>query len=395
MRRTRHLSFVGVVILMLMALLMSCAPTTTEELPPIKIGALLDFTGACAEYGPMNELAMRYMLDQIGWEVAGRKVDLVVEDGAGEPATGLEKAKKMVEQDKVCAIIGPVMSNVAAAVASYLTPLGIPYLAIMEHSHTILESGRVFLPGGTLHEFPYVQGLYASGELGLKKAAVIYPDYVYGQEGVEGFEHGFAVGGGQIVQRFPTDIFCLDFGPYLGAIKEDVDCIYYSAFIGNIPVFLKQYQEYGLHQPLFFQKGASLPIALLTEAKDSALGMVTAETYCANIDTDANRKFVADFKAKFGILPEPIHVNAYVSISAVIEALKVTGGDTSPDKLAAAMSTVKVEAPQGTVQFTPSGMCTYSLFLEKVEKVDGEYRLVPIKEYDQVNRDIIIAKYGW
>jgi len=392
MRHIKRLGYVVLAITMVTVSLVSwsCAPKPAQELPPIKIGALLDYTGPMAEWGTIMERAMKWKLDQVGWEVAGRKIELIIQDGGADPVATVDKAKKMVEQDKVVAIIGPIMSDAAAAVALYLKPFGIPYLAIMDHSHTILEAGNVFLPGGCLDEFPYVLGVYAAQQLGFRKAAVIYPDYVWGQESSQGFKRGFATQGGEAIQMLPTGTFELDFAPYLGSIGDNIDCIAYAAFAGNMPIFIRQYKEFGLKQPLLLMKGSLLLPDLMAELGDDALGIVTAEQYTSWIDTKANQDFVAEFQTRFGEKPEVNEVNTWISTTAVIEAIKATKGDTSPDKLLAAVREVKVEAPQGQIEFMPNGMTKHAVYILRAEKRGGEYCWIPIQEYQHTNRDILM-----
>ena len=107
-------------------------PTPTPaELPPIKIGALIAFTGPDPNV-PATDKGIKLKLDEVGWEVAGRKIELVTEDDAFDATLAVDKAKKLVEMDKVQVIIGPVFQPCAVAVASYLASSRIPELTFVE-----------------------------------------------------------------------------------------------------------------------------------------------------------------------------------------------------------------------------------------------------------------------
>jgi ABC-type branched-subunit amino acid transport system substrate-binding protein len=89
--------------------------------PPIKIGCLLPFTGALMTQGPHVRDGIQLALEHYGNEVAGRKIELIIEDDGTDPTTALDKARKLVERDKVAIIIGPQAGHVVQAVQPYLT----------------------------------------------------------------------------------------------------------------------------------------------------------------------------------------------------------------------------------------------------------------------------------
>src|SRR5574341_919204 len=77
----------------------------TAPAAPIKIGALLPLTGALMNQGPHVRAGIQLALEHYGYEVAGRKVELIIEDSATDPTTALDKARKLVERDNVRMII--------------------------------------------------------------------------------------------------------------------------------------------------------------------------------------------------------------------------------------------------------------------------------------------------
>src|SRR5665811_118765 len=93
--------------------------TTTAAAGTIKIGALLDFTGPIADLGPMFEMGIKLALEEVNYTVAGKKIELIVEDSATSVDTAVLKAKKLVEQDGVKIIIGPLMGDAHLALGPY------------------------------------------------------------------------------------------------------------------------------------------------------------------------------------------------------------------------------------------------------------------------------------
>lgn len=86
---------------------------------PIKIGMLIPFSGPTAATAKDGKLAVEMFLENAGWQIAGRKVDLIVEESNAQPKTALEKTRKLVESDKVHMVTGVALSNEALALRDY------------------------------------------------------------------------------------------------------------------------------------------------------------------------------------------------------------------------------------------------------------------------------------
>src|SRR3989304_1817660 len=107
------LSF-GILVSVLMVYRPAAAASKTSG-KPIKIGALLPLTGALLHEGPQVRKGIELALEHNANMVAGRKIELFVEDSATDPTTALDKARKLVERDGVSIITGPQASNAALA----------------------------------------------------------------------------------------------------------------------------------------------------------------------------------------------------------------------------------------------------------------------------------------
>ena len=99
------------------AFLGSARETSAAE--PIKIGAILDFTGPVADLGPKFKVGIELALEEAGYKVAGREIKLIVEDGATDVTVALDKFKKLADKDQVHICIGPLMGDAHLAIAPY------------------------------------------------------------------------------------------------------------------------------------------------------------------------------------------------------------------------------------------------------------------------------------
>src|SRR5204862_8072018 len=93
---------------------------------PIKIGFLSPLTGAIAAAGKDMYSGCELYWQESGWQMGGRKVEVLLEDNEGNPAAALVKARKLVENDRVHMIAGLILSNVAYALLPYIEGQEIP-----------------------------------------------------------------------------------------------------------------------------------------------------------------------------------------------------------------------------------------------------------------------------
>ncbi len=376
----------------------SSIPATTSSAPapstsatssePIKIGALVDLTGANAINGPVQKAAIEYKLNQVGNQVAGRKIQMIIEDDATDPVTGVDKARKLVQSDKVDVIIGPVQSAIAAAVANFLKTTGTPDLLFMPQPPGLLKlgGGNIFLPFGANAANGYYLGVYAYDKLNYKSAVTIYEDFVSGQDFMASTTGAFKKKGGTILQETPVKSGTVDFSPYVTTMKQ-ADVVFYWFTPVLAQRFVTQYYASGLKMPLLLPAASVLLPQLLGQIGDKSIGMVGSQVYTSLIDTPANKAYVDDFTKKYQMVPIATSVVADVALSMYFEAVKTTNGDTSSAKIIDALHKVKVDTPAGTFSFTPDGLGIGDMYILKVVKVTDRYDWGVLDKYSQIPLD--------
>ena len=114
------------VLLAALVLPLAAPPASTAQAGPIKIGFLAPLTGPFAQIGKDMVNGTELFLDEIGRQVGGRKLELIVEDTEGQPATALNKSRKLVEQDKVHVLTGGLLANVGYALQPFIDGAQIP-----------------------------------------------------------------------------------------------------------------------------------------------------------------------------------------------------------------------------------------------------------------------------
>jgi len=326
--------------------------------------------------------AIELKLDEVGWEVAGRKIELIKEDHGSDPVKAVDKARKLVEHDKVDVILGPMLSSAGLAVANYLMESRTPNLAVHCHPSEILKYsvGNYFLWPGTQEGLGYPLGLYAYDKLGYRTATLMYIDYVTGQTLTQGFADAFESRGGTIVQKQAFPFGTMDFAAYLTAMKE-ADCCVFWAMEEYNPPFHTQYRDYGLKAPIVMPLCGPSHEITLAEIGDISLGMVGSDFYSALIDTDINKRFVDAFYGKYGYYPRGETVGGYTGTTLFLEAVKATGGDTRHALINDALRLFEVDTVAGPVSFTPEGLPAGNLYILEVIKIGDRYAWEVVQTY--------------
>jgi branched-chain amino acid transport system substrate-binding protein len=369
----------------------STVPPSSVSAKPIKIGTIISLTGESALTGPGERTALEYRLEQIGYQVAGRKIELVVDDDASSPTGGVDAVKKQLMLDKVDVIIGPTMGAAAVAAGNYMKTANppIPIFIVMAKSGKLLDNvpgNNVFLPLGTDVSTGYYLGLYAKDKLGYKTVATLLEDMISGWDKVGSLVKAFEKQGGKSIQQQVVKSGTVDFSSYLAAIQP-ADAVAFWFTPGLTARFVAQYYAAGKTTPLLIPDSSVLLSKPLTQIGDKAIGIVSEINYTTLIDTPMNKAYVADYLQKKGSVPTTQGGATDQALLIFLEAVKMTGGDTTPAKLNEAIHKVKIDTPAGTVSFTPQGLGIGDLYIAKSTKVEDRLDWLPIDEYKQIVLD--------
>ena len=359
---------------------------------PIKIGFLSPMSGAIAAAGKDMYSGCELYWQESGWQIAGRKLEVILEDNEGLPATALTKLRKLVENDHVHLVAGVILSNVAYALVPYIEAQGIPTLYPINSADDLTQRRRPkwlirtgFSAGGNMHPF----GEYAATVLGYKKVATLGLDYAFGWETVGGFHKSFEDSGGQIIQKIWVPLNVQDYAPYLAQVRKDADAVFVNALGRWTLLFAKQYADSGLRDRLPLIAGGTYSDEhVLPQLGDESLGVVSAHHYSASLDTPANRRFRAAFEKAYNRTPSFYSENCYTGARIISEAVRAIGGKVEDRAaLMAALRQVEItDAPRGPVKMDPYGNPTQNVYIRRVERVGGRLQNTVIHTYTAVSQ---------
>jgi branched-chain amino acid transport system substrate-binding protein len=357
---------------------------------PVRVGLLAVKTGPLASGGIDMELALTMFLKERDYTLAGRKVDLIVADTAGVPATARTKAQELVEKDNVHCIIGPLAAFEALAIIDYLTEKQVPTLGVsaaedMTQRHPSPWYVRLT---STSAQCAYPLADYSFKELKYKKIVTIADDFAYGHEMCAGFQRVFEDNGGKIIQKIFTPLATPDYGSYVAQVKTDADAIFLGYAGSNGFRFLRQFVEYGLKDKMAVIGGmTALDESVLRNMGDEALGLITTSWYSAELDNPLNKAFAPAFRKQFKYDPGYYAGSTYMSGEVLEAALKTVKANAEDKKaLMAAIRGNNVDTIRGIIKFDEFGNVIGNVYIRKVTRSDGRLVNSVIKTYPDVSQ---------
>jgi len=353
----------------------------------VRVGLLAAKTGPLASGGIDMELAATMFLKERDNTLAGRKVELIVADTAGVPATARTKAQELVEKNNIHCIIGPLAAFEALAIADYLTEKEIPTIGVaaaedMTQRH---PSPWFVRATSTSAQCAYPLADYSAKELKYKKIVTIADDFAYGHEMCAGFQRAFEDNGGKIIQKIFTPLATPDYGSYVAQVKS-ADAIFLGTAGSNGFRFLRQFIEYGLKDKMAVIGGmTALDESVLRNMGDE--GIVTTSWYSAELDNPLNKAFAEAFRKQFKYDPGYYAGGTYVSGQVLEAGLKAARANAEDKKaLMTGIRGSNAETVRGVVKFDEFGNAVGDVYIRKVARKDGRLVNSVIKTYPDVTQ---------
>ena len=322
---------------------------------PIKVGALLPYSGVFAGLGVEIADAIDLGFDTFGRTVAGREIVVIREDTEGKPSVGLSKAKKLVLRDGVDFLVGPVSSAVAGALRDFVHASRVPLI--------VANAGNNALTGESCS--PYVIRVsFSNAQInrdmgtwmvsqGYRRVYLMAADYAAGRQMMEAFRTSFIAAGGTVAGEEYAPLSTRDFGPYLSKLKAARPEAAYVFFPGAAAMaFVPQYEGFGLKDTIQLAGAGWLSSAFNIDRQGAAAaGFIGALNYVPTIDSPENAAFQKAFRARFDRVGSEFAVQGYDSARLIVEALKRTGGST--EGITEAMHEVSFVGPRGALRIDP------------------------------------------
>ena len=360
---------------------------------PIRIGFLADITGTVAPSGRDMLDGFQLYLAEKGSVMAGRPVQLIVEDAGGVPANALTKARKMVEQDRVHILTAPLLASEGYAVRDYVVDRNVPTLFAVCSADDLTQRKRapnLIRTGWSSSQPTHPFGEWVATMLKFKRIATIGSDYAFGYEVVGGFQRTFEGRGGQIVQKIWAPLGTPDFSPYVTQFRRDVDAVFAIPVGADVIRFVKAYRQYGLKDRLPLIGGGLLSDESLLRGMDpeDAAGVITPLMWSAALSTPQARKFVEAYTAKYQKDPSYYAETNYSGAQWIDTAAQNVGGKVEDTEgfLRALRAVQLPNAPRGPMRLDGYQNVIQNIYVRKVEVRGGHATNSVINTFHNVSQ---------
>lgn len=368
----------------------------------IKIGILVALEGAFAAGGADGVRNVELALRQINSTIGGRRIETVVAPTDTRPDTTVRMARKLIEQDKVDIIIGPLSGSEGIAMRDFAKT--IPGNVVINGISGALETTWVD-PAPNFYRFNldgaqwgFGLGSYVVKQKNWRRVVSIAGDYSFGYTNFMGFAIDFCRAGGDIVQRFWHPLGQADFGAIIAQLPDNVDAIYLGLGGTDAINFLNQYQQAGERTRLI---GGTIMAdqTVLTargRAKDVLRGTPTSGPFAVDNPDAAWQAYVKLYQDSFPAnqrfpTPSLFGLGYYIATLAAIRGLEAVGGDLSNGqaRFKEALNKIQLDSPIGRITLNENRQATGTVFInEVVEGTDGNLTNKMVARTDNVTQTL-------
>ena len=392
---TPRRNFIGATAGLLVSAL-GMAPALAQQSGPIKIGLLVPLTGPLATPGIDMVDGFKLYWEQVGNTAGGRKVEYVIADTTCNPDQAITQARRLVHQEKVHIMVGPLCGHEGPAVAQVSKETGIPLVMDTAGADNVTKWDRtptVVRTAVSASQIGHPFGDYLYKELGARNVTFIGQDYTWGHEVTLGAVQTYKELGGKVAKIIWNPIGTKDYGPTVASIEPGSDAVVavvvgadrirlFEAWFGfGMDKKFKIYGAYWMHQDA------------LPQMDDRAIGMIgNSLHYAAGSDTPENKAFIDAFAKKHKRLPSWFAESAYTAslwTRTAIEAVK--GNVDDKEGFLKAMRAATIKAPRGTLKMDEYDNPIQNVYITKIQKINhptlGPVLVnAPIKTYENVSQ---------
>jgi len=359
----------------MLAVAVDCAIAQQRE---VKIGFVTTLSGGPAAVGNDMRDAFELALDHLGRKMSGLAVQVIYEDDGLKPELGKQKTDRLIESEKVNFLTGYMMSHIL--LASIKSAVDSSTFLISANAGPSQIAGELCSPWFFSSSWQGDQVPQAIGEYmnqkNVKTAYLIAPNYAAGKDVIAGLKANFR---GQILgedyTRWPDQ---LDFSPELSKARATRPDAIFAFYPGPAGIqFLTQYSQFGLRDRIPLYTAFIIDALSLPRLGELALGIPGAQHWVVDLPNEANKKFVSDFKKKYGRNPSFYAAQAYDAAMLINSGVDAVAGDLAKkDAIRGALRKASYQSVRGPYKYGNNHFPIQNFYLqEAVKDEDGSYTL--------------------
>jgi branched-chain amino acid transport system substrate-binding protein len=321
---------------------------------PIPIGEYASMTGDTATFGQSSHKGSQMAVDEIndGGGINGRKLELHSEDDQSKTAEAATAVQKLIDRDRVIAILGEVASGSSLAAAPICQSKQVPMISPASTKPAVTETGNYIFRVCFIDPFQgLVMAKFANDQLKLKKVAVFKAqDRPYSTGLADNFVSAFTKMGGEIVANQSYASTDTDFKAQLTSIKaSNPDALYIPGYYNEVGTIARQARELGIKVPLFGGDGWDSP-TIFAAAGGALEGCYFSNHYSPEDKSPVIQDFIKRFKAKNSDeVPDAMAALGYDAARILADSMKRAKSLSGPDLRDAIAATKDFQGVTGKI----------------------------------------------
>jgi branched-chain amino acid transport system substrate-binding protein len=357
------------------ALLGAVQPGMSQEVP---IGFTVPITGASAAEGAYFIKAAKLAVKQINQAggIKGKKINFIMQDSQSSNPGALAALNKLVEQDKVLVIVGPVKSTQILAISDAVKGFRVP-MAIGGTNYSLTRKGNPWLfrcrPDDSIAAAGMVK--YVKEDMKVSKVGILHDTDAFGTGGADLVEQGCKENSLTVVKRQKYTTKDKDFTAQLLSLKNAGAqvMVVYGTNPEDVATIQRQYRQLGSPYKYIGSPSSAMKDCL-TLAKESAEGLMAIADYVPG-ESEAARKYTADYQKEYSENMDPSSAWNYDALYIFAYAIGKVGEDRA-QIIKATLAIKDYKGVLGTYSFTPNGDGLHEVSVVRIEK--GAHKLAKI-----------------
>lgn len=293
----------------------------------LKIGFITTLSGPAGIIGKHMKDSVELAVAHLGGKVGGLDTEIIFGDDQRKPDVGKQLADEMVKRNKVQFVAGVIWSNVLLAVAPTVTNAGVFMISTNAGPHQLAgkDCSKYFFSTSWQNDStPEAMG-HVMNDQKVSDVYVIAPNYAAGKDMVNGFKSSYK---GKIVGEVYTKLGQQDYQAEISQLRAKNPKAVFVFLPGGMGIqFVKQYAAAGLRDQIPLYSVYTVDEVSLPALKDVALGQYETRYWSPDLDNAANKKYVADFRKKYGYTPSFYGAQSYDGIMLIDAAVRAVKGN--------------------------------------------------------------------
>jgi branched-chain amino acid transport system substrate-binding protein len=351
----------------------------------IKIGFITTLSGPQGVIGKHMKDSVELALDHLGHKMGGVPVEVIFGDDQFKPDVGVQVTEEMLKKQQVDIMSGIIWSHVMMAVVPVVTGAGKVMVGTNAGASPLAGKAchpQYFSTSWNNDQTPEAMGKFMQ-EQGINDVYVLAPNYQAGKDMVAGFKRFYK---GRIVEEIFTTPNQQDYQAEITQLRSKSPKAVFVFYPGGMGIqFVRQYVQAGLRERIPLYSVFTVDETTLPALKESAIGQWETKFWSPDLDVPASKRYVADFRKKYGYTPAFYGAQSYDGMMLIDSAVRLNKGSLADTKaVVAAMRKAEYDSIRGPFKWNVNQHPIQDFYLLRAEKggPDGVQMKIQKKVFD-------------